>query len=773
MIQYLGKLVDIPISATKKKQKSKLGNWTYGYHPDIDTVVISKDGTLGEVYNIMGLNIGLPEKPKDRDIINYDIHPLQQKWDRTDDEMPNELTYESIDLVTSKYTGTRQQKQEQIDSYMKTLFQKHKTYIDRQYEKREKGIWIFIKGVPMYLTGTYWFGIKWFREIEDYPDFRVIQNELMIFWEACKADPRCFGMQYVKNRRMGASLMALFEISNSATNHEDKLLGLISKKGDDAGKIFGRFVKGFKRLPSFFRPVWDGTNNPKKKLNLEEATKRKSVGDSVAMGNGLGTMVEWHNTEGNAMDGDAIFRSLIDEAGKWPKDVPFSKYWEVVKTSHRKGIMIKGKAMVVSTVNALKKGGAEYKKVWDQSDCTDRDLNGRTKSGLYRLFIPTKYCLEGMFDQYGFSIVEDPEKPIMTDQGEMVDYGTLSFLKNSIDALQNDPEGLNEFMRQNPETIKDAFRDESDECEFNLIHIQEQIEHNTYELEDDFKNENDFNGNEDLERGNVRWKDGIKDTIVLWTPDPKGRFFIKKGCHPPEQFRNQNELVSRNGILAKAPIAGHIGTFGVDPYNRSKNADGRGSKGAIILTTKTHTCDELPNKTMIVEYIDRPKKVEIFFEEVIMISVYFSIPFLAELSNERFLAYVKDRGYRHFSMNNPFKKFNQLSPTEIEFGGAPQQDSKIGEGQFYATEAYVQDYVGVARDNNNRQLGQMGDMPFTRTLLQLKDVDTEKRTKYDAYIGFSLSLVGNQKHVKKQTKSKPAVNPFQRFDNSGIISKVA
>jgi hypothetical protein len=776
MIYYLGNKVKLNLKASDKATLNKLKSWEYGYNKEHDVVIISKDGTLGDVYEVMGLRIGLPDMPKKKDIINHNKIESQQKFVR--EKMPKELEYSSIDEHTSKFTGNASQKQEQIDEYLDTVFKRHQPYINEQYEKRDKGIWIYLKGKPVYVTGTYWFGVQWVREISEYPNFRVIQNELMIFWEACKADPRCFGMQYVKNRRMGASLLAIMEMIDAATLNEDKLLGMVSKKGEDAGKIFRRYIAAFKRLPSFFRPIWDGTNNPKKKLNLEEATKRKSAGSSISMGNGLGTMVEWHNTDLNAMDGDAIFRSLIDESGKFPKDVPFSKYWGIVKTSHRKGIIITGKSMVVSTVNSLKKGGSEYKKIWDQSDCNKRDANGQTKSGLYRIFIAAKYCLEGMFDEYGFSILEDPNKPIKTDEGVYVEIGAKSFLRNSIEALKDDPEELNEFMRQNPEKVEDAFRNESGDCEFDETKLDEQIEHNNWELNDTYNSETGtWNGNNDVERGNFTWVDGIRFGTVRWSPDPdKGRFFIKKGCHPPEEFRNKYELVRKNGgILANAPLAGHIGTFGVDPYNRSKNADGRGSKGAIILKTKTHTCDYLPNNAQILEYIDRPKKVEYFFEDVLMVSIYYSIPFLSELSNERFLAKIKEWGFRHFSMNNPFKKgWNDLSPTEQEFGGAPQQDAKIGEAQFYATEAFVADHIGVARDNSYRLQGEMGDMPFTRTLYQYKEVDTNNRTKFDAYIGASLADVGNQKRtVKKEVESKPVTIPFTTYDNSGAVSKLA
>jgi hypothetical protein len=776
MIFYLGAKVESIIKDTERTRKNKMREWSYGYNPDIDTVIISKDGTLGAIFHIQGLNIGLPETPFKKDILNYDNPGYNQKWKRH--ELPLELSDKSINTACSairRMSITTDQKEEMVEEYMVDLYEKHDEYISREFMRRDQGVWIYSNGQPIYLTGTYYYGIQWFKESTDYPDFRVIQNELMIFWEACKADNRSYGMQYVKNRRMGASLLGLFEFSESGTITEDKILGMISKKGDDARKIFRRLVSGFKRLPSFFKPLTDGTNTPKKELIFAEPTKRRKKGEGVGSGEGLSTSISWHNTDMNAMDGEAVFRSLLDESGKYPTDVKFSEYWSIVKTSHRKGVRITGKSMVVSTVNSLKKGGGEYLKVWNASDLLDRNENGQTKSGLYRVFIAAKFCLEGMFDEYGFSIVDDPIKPIRTDTGNITRIGSKTFLKNEEDALVGDPEKYNEQKRQFPDTIQDAFRDASSDCEFNLQHLLEQIEHNEFELNDRWDTEKNFLGNDGVERGNFRWKDGVPDTEVIWTPDNEtGRFFIKKGCHPPIEFKNQHELKFKNGILAKSPLAGHIGGFGVDPYNRSLNADGRGSKGCNIGSTKAHTYDFVPSECVFLEYIDRPRKVTLFFEDVIMCSVYFSMPFLAEQSNDQFLAYVKDRGYRHFSANNPFKLYQDLTPQEKEFGGAPQQDSKIGEGQFYATESYVQDHIGVAKDESKRMKGEMGDMPFTRTLIQLKEVDTSNRTKYDAYIGFSLSRLLNQRRVKKEVeKPNQTFIPFQKYDNSGSISKLA
>lgn len=735
MMYYLGHKEEEEIVNEKTRiLRNKVKSWKYGYDESIDTVIISKDGTLGEIYNVAGIRVGFPQAPTNKEILNWNKTAANQKWER--EPLPVGLNAE-------------------------TQFEKkHEEFIETQFEKREKGVWMYLNGKLVYVTGTYWFFLSWYKEEDSYPKLRIIQNELMIFWEACKADFRSYGIIYLKNRRFGWSALCNNEKLEVGSKTENKLLGMISKKGGDAKKLFKRLVTAFKRLPAFFQPEVDGNTTPKTELVFSEASKKRKAGEGINAGEGLDTVISWANTEGNAFDGDKMFRVSADECGKWPPDVPFSQYWGVVKTCLRLGSRVVGKAMVGSTVNAMKKGGSEFKKVWNLSNQLERNSNNQTKSGLYQLFIDAAYCIEGYFDLYGFSIVEDPEKPVLNELNEYKKIGAATFLKNELDSLIDEPEAYNEQLRQFPRTVRDAFRDEATDCSFNLMKITEQIDHNENELEADA-----------IERGNFSWENGIPDTIVKWNPNPKGRFWIAKDCHPSAEFRNQKEQKVINGVLAWAPLASHIGSFGVDPYNRSKTVDSRGSQGSAHLATSYNT-SKFPNEAFILEYIDRPPTVELFFEDMLMSMVYYSMPMLCELSNEKFLTMIKSRGYRHFSMNNPFKPWKDLSATEKEFGGMPPQDAKIGQQQFFAIESYVEDHIGVARESNSRPEGDMGFMPFTRTLAQWKDVDPNNRTKYDAYISSSLALIGNQKREVKVKATPIQRNPFTRYNNDGNFSTI-
>ena len=52
----------VPKSVLVSKNKAR--TWLYGYNEKYDVIIISQDGTLGEVYYINGLYIGLPKISK-------------------------------------------------------------------------------------------------------------------------------------------------------------------------------------------------------------------------------------------------------------------------------------------------------------------------------------------------------------------------------------------------------------------------------------------------------------------------------------------------------------------------------------------------------------------------------------------------------------------------------------------------------------------------------------------------------------------------------------
>ena len=269
-----------------------------------------------------------------------------------------------------------------------------------------------------------------------------------------------------------------------------------------------------------------------------------------------------------------------------------------------------------------------------------------------------------------------------------------------------------------------------------------------------------------LTRGSFHWKDGVKDSTVIWTPDRRGRFLVS--WIPKREL--QNRLVDKGGV--KYPANDHLGSFGCDPYDISAVVGGRGSNGSLHGMTKFHM-DEAPVNEFFLEYIARPQTAEIFFEEVLMACVFYGMPVLVENNKPRLLYHFKNRGYRGFCMNRPDRHFSKLSKTEKELGGIPNTSEDVKQSHASAIETYIEKHIGLDLAGSYREPDMMGSMLFTRTLEDWAKFDINDRTKFDACISSGLAIMANQKHlyVAEKKSSKISIN-FTRYSNDGNFSKI-
>ena len=729
--QILYKVIEpIKINTVKRLNKSK--KWKYGYNKENDVIVISKTGQIGEIYEIQNLKIALPKIPKKIHKFNSD------KWEVTAQPQPLKRIKTIFDWK----------------EYPNNFKNQHIDYIEEEFKRREDGFWYYNKGVPTYITGTHYMYLQWSKIDVGHPDFREANRLFYIFWEACKADQRCYGMCYLKNRRSGFSFMASGEIVNLATISSDSRYGILSKTGWDAKKMFtDKVVPISINYPFFFKPIQDGMDRPKTELayrvpSTRFTRKKITVNEALEDIQGLDTTIDWKNTGDNSYDGEKLKLLAHDESGKWERPENILNNWRVTKTTLRLGSRIIGKCMMGSTSNALDKGGDNFKKLYNNSNVTKRNRNGQTSSGLYSLFIPMEWNYEGFIDSYGMPVFNTPETEVKGPYGDYIDTGIIDHWQNEVDGLKNDQDGLNEFYRQFPRTEDHAFRDETKGSIFNLVKIYEQI---------DF---NDF-GSHPI-KGSFVWENGVKDTNVKFYPDKTGRFNIS--WVPPLSL--QNNYFIKNG--KKQPSNEHMGAFGCDSYDISGTVDGLGSKGSLHGLTK-FSMEDVPPNTFFLEYIARPQTAEMFFEDVLMALVFYGMPLLAENNKPRLLYYLKRRGYRGYSMNRPDKIWNKLSVAEREVGGIPNSSEDIKQAHASAIESYIQQHVGL------KENGEQGNINFNTTLNDWARFDINNRTKFDATISSGLAIMACNKHLYRP---RPARNQtttsfgFTKYDNKGMLSKV-
>jgi hypothetical protein len=736
--QSLYKVDDNHIKPQVIKRMNRYKKWEYGYNAEHDIVVISKTGEIGEIYDIQNFKVALPKAAKN--IHKRSDKKDEQFWEAK--EYPKELS-----KIKSIFDW---------ETYPSDFKEKWYDYIDQEFNHRDEGFWFYNNGKPTYVTGTHYMYLQWTKIDVGHPDFRESNRLFFIFWEACKADKRSYGMCYLKNRRSGFSFMSSAETTNQATMSSDARFGILSKSGSDAKKMFtDKVVPISINYPFFFKPIQDGMDRPKTELAYRiPASKltRKKLDSNEQLQElvGLDTTIDWKNTGDNSYDGEKLKLLVHDESGKWEKPDNILNNWRVTKTCLRLGSKVIGKCMMGSTSNALEKGGANFKKLYENSDVNKRNRNGQTGSGLYSLFIPMEWNYEGFIDAYGLPVFDTPKEPVKGVDGEIISLGVIDHWDNEVEGLKDDQDGLNEFYRQFPRTEKHAFRDEAKESIFNLSKIYEQVDYN-----EDLKN------TAIVTTGSFAWEDGIKDTRVIFYPNKDGRFRIS--WVPPNNL--QNQVIIKNGV--RYPGNEHMGAFGCDSYDISGTVDKRGSNGALHGLTKFSMEDAPPN-CFFLEYIARPQTAEMFFEDVLMACVFYGMPILCENNKPRLLYHFKRRGYRGFSMNRPDKVWNKLSVTEKEIGGIPNSSEDIKQAHAAAIESYIETHVGFLGEG-------YGNMYMQRTLEDWAKFNINNRTKHDASISSGLAIMACNKNRYRPVAKKeynPVILGIKKYNNNGSVSKI-
>ncbi|QQV91512.1 terminase large subunit [Tenacibaculum phage Gundel_1] len=744
----IGKKINIsdivPLDVYKTKNEKK--SWEYREYPqyNINFICISKDGTLGEIWKVGDLFIGLPSV-EGKEIINAGKPPKESKWVR---EKPPVEFRKLWFKYKSEMGETHQSKSPEVRKRFvqerNELITKNIDFVNGEFDKREYGLFIKIDEEVHYFTGEYWMFLShyYLTESNMYGFFRTVAMEALWHWEACKADTRVWGEIRGKGRRTSWSVESSSMALNAFTITKFAKIPIVSERSQLAKELFqGKIVSSFEYYPIYFKPL----------INLPNSSVSSNLTVEFETDEAERSVINHYPTKTTAYDSTKVKNiSINDEIGKWENESLIDFISRHSRCHTEGGATGRFGSTAGEYANG---GGEEFEIEFMSANANERNALGRTKNGLVSFFIDVCYTMTqpvSYFDEWGYSIVNDPIEPIINEQGKLISIGAVTDWQIVHDDLKKSgkKKAYNSFLRDMPRTLNHMFTNEGGTN--NDFDINNLNEHENY-----LKSIPSIEINEKIFRGNLIFAGEKFNSPVIWRPNDNGR--IQTTWLPEEALQNQSYTKDFYGKKLKFPSNNHIGCFGVDSYDISKTVDDNGSNGAVVGYSKFNMAGA-PSNSFFLKYLHRPDKRDDFYDDTICMLQYFSMFALVENNKPRLLEYMKDYGYRGYSMTRPDKKWKDLSDFEKEHGGIPAS-AQTNKDCASLHKDYILDFIGqnVEKECN---------CYFIDMIQEWKKFDVNKRKKFDLTVAGELALMGSQYKVKQRKSLNIGVNNRTSFSFS-------
>lgn len=700
-----------------------------------------------ELVDVYEYKIHMPAAPPDEHCVGYGLPENDQKFYRT--EIPKQVRFPEKDYGRDNWTPR------EIEAF-----------IDAEWNRRRQGIWMFIKGKKTYIPGILYMKMNYWKALTGVEFiYRFSDWEFAVFWFIeCVMDPKCVGMTDYKCRQVGDTewaILIMWEYGSRVRGTLNANQSCINE--GHAVKTYKRLVYGHKHMIYYFRPLNQGTEDPKKGLNLSYPAQHityaavKSRNEDGQMANKsshdsyefpeVGSQFYYGPSKVSEFDGTTLGRAYLDEHGKSDGKLNPVEWIQVISEATYSNITQRkmGMILMTTTVEEITPEGLDWAQtIWREAD-PNKKTNGRTVNGLKRCF--RNVVDRGEVDRWGFPYKEKIITEVKAKYNAMIAVGNTR--------------GAVSYLRKNPIDIDDVFRSAANESQFHIENLQKR----------------EFYLNEQADpkpwvRGNLRWKDGVPDTEVVFERNPKGKWIISK--HPHDFGLEANRRATN--VFNPKPGNTHFFCAGVDPIDQKDTLDANPSKGAICVMRKfDDTVDKedgmyytfndevrgivkgqpvdlgsnFQTNRVCATYTERPTDPAEFFEDVILTMVYFGSDFLPEKNKYGGLsAYLNLRGYQMYEMDKPTTVKNYKGQSE--------------KGGVTATEGSINMYFDFITSYTCTMCNAL-DHPDL--VLQLLTMNWKNRGKRDLGVAFGWALYAS--HQKKPRwhgdKQKREVQHFTEY----------
>ena len=542
-------------------------------------------------------------------------------------------------------------------------------YAKEEVRRCKEGFYFMSNGVLTYITGKHYFYLQWWKLEDDiFPDYRDADRRYFLFLNYWEFVLWCLGIFRGKKRREGASSQATSNLIYECIFYTNSNCGLVSKTQIDSRDTFTDMAAfGYQQLPIFLKP---------RQLNREGSVTELVFAAKIDKKNnnskGLRSKINYRAPVLNAYDRGRMSRILADEGGKWPLDIPFSKFVAIVSKTLVKGAKRVGFMEAPSTVNEMTKGGGgQFKIAWDGAN-QFKTGGKKTPNRFVTYFTPAYDNYEGFIDEFGMSVIDEPtpeqyeylvkrwvvKDPITGDtvseiSEEDIKKGARVYVLSRRIGLSG--ELLEEEIRMNPCTVQEMFEAANTGCAFNSYNINQR----KHELEENpvYKRKIIFYRDADTQK--VRFRDITPNEAnfhweVTWLPKESSQ---NKFTH---EYSGQYPSNTEDGAIA------------VDSYSNSQGGRKYGSKACALIGRRSDILDPENTGKVIGMLYGRPAEKDMLHTQVLLAAEFYGYLVWYEHTSDDYFGFYKDRGKMGYLGRYPTSMIDPTKRDKAErFRGTP------------------------------------------------------------------------------------------------------
>jgi len=558
------------------------------------------------------------------------------------------------------------------------------------------------------------------------PIYRDQDHEYFQIVDDCKKKGK--GLIVLKARRKGFSFMNVNILLHEWTCFPHSENGLGAQKEEYVQDFRKKLLLSYNELPSYLKNAMLHNNED----IMMSGYKQKESG--IWVERGMKTMIHFRVMDKpNAFRGTSLNYMIFEEAGEFVK---LRRSYQANEECFREGAIQFGTPIIGGTANQINVDSDDFMEMYYNAE----DYN------LVSLFIPASKVYVGYFDMStGISDVANAELDILR-RAEAKKNGNVM-------------ENYYAFLQEMPLKPEDAFT-KSGSSPFDLGKINFQV-----------ANINTNRSMQLVQRGRLDW------------PKINGkRQFGGKPIWYMDDGSIDKENPDKNKFpfeIVEHPVDGYknIHVAAVDPYHiddefeniktsQKKVKDSKfRSNGCMCVYRRfvnTNVVGELP----VAFYTDRPYSKEDFYENCLMMAIYYDSPILVEYNDDGFLKYFSKHKMLRYLKERPHSADSPWSQATNKYGIHMKSFQKklvtelVDEYiKHHWEDIYfmklLNEFVVYGKENTDRVMAfgmaLIHDMDATKTIINEKD--EEKREK-DFIPHFQLDKNGNVVSVYSEKNGK-------------------